>query len=568
MRHFRLLSLLLAALFTLGDPVGLCTPELCATEQKSAKKGTSSKTKSGTKSKQKGGEKGQQKKGSQSKGRSKKKAGKPRETSAGVKRQEQAVSREIAKTEQQIQANDVAVSTNLATLEGLQRDVAVQEGKVRTLRTRRGQLESNIAGCTRSISQCEKRLATMRAKYIAAVKKMRSARKRTNAITFIFSSKSWYQALRRIRYLKKFSDWRNRQEAQIRAEVARLDSEKKRLATNQAALQSTLAAQEQAGRVLVAKQQQQAQTVAQLRANGDALRTHLARKQQEANDLNARVGQLIAAEQAEALAAEQRRQEQQRIAAEKAKKEQIAAEKRKAEQAERARLEEEKRKAAEAPVAQAAPKPPKDKAQKQPPKQQKPKKEKTRKEKAKKPKSDNKRYADARRRRPREDAPKPADKPAQTPKPAAKPKAAAPAPKQASGFASAKGSLPRPVAGSFTVVSKFGRHPLANLPEVMYDNPGIDAVVSSGASALAVYPGTVTGVYALPGYSTVIIVNHGEYYTVYGNIGTPAVKKGDPVKAGQGLGKLVADPSEGGRTTIHFEVWKNREKQNPEAWIR
>lgn len=102
--------------------------------------------------------------------------------------------------------------------------------------------------------------------------------------------------------------------------MARLDSEKKRLATNQAALQSTLAAQEQAGRVLVAKQQQQAQTVAQLRANGDALRTHLARKQQEANDLNARVGQLIAAEQAEALAAEQRRQEQQRIAAEKAKK--------------------------------------------------------------------------------------------------------------------------------------------------------------------------------------------------------------------------------------------------------
>lgn len=93
-------------------------------------------------------------------------------------------------------------------------------------------------------------------------------------------------------------------------------------------------------------------------------------------------------------------------------------------------------------------------------------------------------------------------------------------------------------------------------------------VVSSGASALAVYPGTVTGVYVLPGFSTVVIVSHGEYYTVYGNIGTPAVSKGQAVKQGQALGKLMADPDEGGRTTIHFEIYKNRDKLNPEAWIR
>ncbi len=106
------------------------------------------------------------------------------------------------------------------------------------------------------------------------------------------------------------------------------------------------------------------------------------------------------------------------------------------------------------------------------------------------------------------------------------------------------------------------------MADVIYDNPGIDAVVSKGASAQAVYSGTVTGVYVLNGFSTVIIVNHGDYYTVYGNIGTPVVKKGDKVKQGQSLGHLVSDPEEGGRTTIHFEVWKNREKQNPEAWIR
>ena len=102
----------------------------------------------------------------------------------------------------------------------------------------------------------------------------------------------------------------------------------------------------------------------------------------------------------------------------------------------------------------------------------------------------------------------------------------------------------------------------------MFDNPGIDAIVSAGASAQSVYDGTVTGVYVVPGYSTVVIICHGDYYTVYGNIGKPQVSKGQSVKQGQALGKLVSDDDAGGRTTIHFEIYKNREKLNTEQWIR
>ena len=135
-------------------------------------------------------------------------------------------------------------------------------------------------------------------------------------------------------------------------------------------------------------------------------------------------------------------------------------------------------------------------------------------------------------------------------------------------FEAAKGNLPRPVSGAFRVTSPFGRHPLPDLPDVMYDNPGIDAEVSQGASAQAVFSGRVSGVYMLPGYNTVVIVNHGGYYTIYGNIASSAVKVGDTVKQGQALGKLASDPDLPGHSSIHFEVWKNREKLNPMNWIR
>ncbi|MDE6243164.1 MAG: hypothetical protein K2M14_04040, partial [Muribaculaceae bacterium] len=264
-----------------------------------------------------------------------------RETSATVKRQQQSVNNEIARTQQQIEANDVAVSTNLATLQTLQQEVTAQHAKVTNLRNREQSLQATIAQCSQKIAASEARLAKMRAQYVAAIKKMRAARKRNNTLAFIFSSKNFYQALRRLRYLHTFSDWRARKEQEIKAEVEQLAKQQQTLAAGQAALRTTLSEQETAHRVLTEKQQQQAETVSKLRANGTALRSHLQRKQAEANALNSRVADLIAREQAEAAAAEQRRREeaerraeaQRRAEAERAEARRLAAEKAAAEKA-------------------------------------------------------------------------------------------------------------------------------------------------------------------------------------------------------------------------------------------
>lgn len=137
-----------------------------------------------------------------------------------------------------------------------------------------------------------------------------------------------------------------------------------------------------------------------------------------------------------------------------------------------------------------------------------------------------------------------------------------------SGFGCMKGSLPRPVTGTFKVTSRFGLNQYHQMRDVVYDNPGIDAEVSAGASVKAVYPGKVSGVYVVPGYGTVVIVSHDGYYTVYGNLSKAAVKVGDKIKQGHTLGKAAKNEENPSRGLVHFEVWKNRDKMDPLAWIK
>ena len=131
-----------------------------------------------------------------------------------------------------------------------------------------------------------------------------------------------------------------------------------------------------------------------------------------------------------------------------------------------------------------------------------------------------------------------------------------------------RGRLPRPSSGAFRVVRKFGRQSLPDLPDVEVDNTGIDAEVGSGASALAVYGGRVSSIYRLAGYSNVVILNHGDYFTIYCNLGNVNVKKGDMVKAGQPLGSVAPDEDDPSAHILHFELWKNRSKLNPLEWIQ
>ena len=131
-------------------------------------------------------------------------------------------------------------------------------------------------------------------------------------------------------------------------------------------------------------------------------------------------------------------------------------------------------------------------------------------------------------------------------------------------FAANKGRLPWPVEG--TIMESFGKHthPVYKNVELPQNN-GVTLLVKPGTQARAVFNGTVTQIVVLPGYNQCVLVNHGEYYTLYSKLKSVSVKAGDKVSTGQVVGTV---DSIGGEDLFHFELWKGSVPQNPENWLR
>lgn len=135
-------------------------------------------------------------------------------------------------------------------------------------------------------------------------------------------------------------------------------------------------------------------------------------------------------------------------------------------------------------------------------------------------------------------------------------------------FAKNKGRLPFPLSGSYLIVGHFGPQQHPQLKYVKIDNKGIDIQTKPGTDARAVFTGTVTKVVVIPGYSThSVIVRHGNYLTVYSNLSSVYVKTGDKVSTRQAIGKIESDASDGNRTVLNFQIWKETTKLNPELWL-
>lgn len=135
-------------------------------------------------------------------------------------------------------------------------------------------------------------------------------------------------------------------------------------------------------------------------------------------------------------------------------------------------------------------------------------------------------------------------------------------------FGSNKGSLPFPVSQSGTIIVHFGEQKYQDLKYVESSSKGIDIQTRPGASAVAVYNGTISKIFSVPGFNSSIIIRHGNYLTVYSNIVSLNVKTGDKVKTGQSLGKIYSDPQQDNLTVLHFQLWKDTQRLNPESWLR
>ena len=135
--------------------------------------------------------------------------------------------------------------------------------------------------------------------------------------------------------------------------------------------------------------------------------------------------------------------------------------------------------------------------------------------------------------------------------------------KLAAQFVKNKGKLPWPVEGA--IVGRFGshKHPVYNI--VMPQNNGFDLAVSKGEQAKAVFDGVVRQVMVLPGYNQCVMIDHGDYFTLYCKLRNVKVKADDKVKTGDVLGTV---DTINGQTQLHFELWQGKKALNPETWLK
>ena len=131
-------------------------------------------------------------------------------------------------------------------------------------------------------------------------------------------------------------------------------------------------------------------------------------------------------------------------------------------------------------------------------------------------------------------------------------------------FEQNKGRLPVPITGQYMLGSRFGRYNVPGMKNVQLDNKGTNYVGRPGARARAIFDGVVTSVFQFAGTRNVL-VRHGSYISVYCNLSSTIVTKGQKVRARDILGTVADDGS--GNCTLHFQLRKETLKLNPEAWI-
>ncbi|HER40274.1 MAG TPA: peptidase M23 [Salinimicrobium catena] len=135
----------------------------------------------------------------------------------------------------------------------------------------------------------------------------------------------------------------------------------------------------------------------------------------------------------------------------------------------------------------------------------------------------------------------------------------------AANFASNKGKLPWPVKSGI-VSMRFGTQPHPVVKSITINSNGVRIDTEKGGKAKAIFGGVISEVQAVKGANKAVMVRHGDYISIYNNLDRIFVRKGDEVSIGQELGE-VATSSSTGKTTLHFLLYQNSTKLNPEHWI-
>ena len=492
----------------------------------------------------------------------------------GLQKQRSQIQAEINSKEKELKAKESDVRQRLNNLVQINTEIDQHQKSIDTIQRDIRHLDGNINILNAQLAELQKQLDDRKAKFIESMRYMARHRSIQDKIMFIFSAKSLTQMYRRLRFVRQYATFQRAQGKLVQEKQQQVNAKNQQLQGVRHTKNTLLNKDQRVKAELQGKHAEQQKVVESLKAEQKTLQDVLVQQRQKQAALNAQIDKLIAIEirkareravaeakaraAAEAAARKKRaeeaarkkaaaeaaaRENARRIAEAKAREERAKAEARAAAEAARKARAEERAAAAAAESqrrAEAA-------AEAQRRAEQAAREaESARLAAERKADVDRKRVEEERKREEREER-------------SVETESFNSADRALSGsFANNKGRLPMPLAGR--IVSRYGQYSVEGLHNVHLSNNGINIKGSPGATVRCVFAGEVSAVFGFSGTS-VVMVRHGAYISVYCNLTNVHVGKGQKVSARQSLGTVGNDG------ILQFQLRKETAKLNPEAWL-
>ena len=439
------------------------------------------------------------------------KRGKTKKTTTvqDLEKQRKQIQQQIKEQERRLANTRQDVKKRLQNLMMLNTEIAGKRRTIETIRHDISNLEDEIETLSLQLEKLQKELEDCKEKYVKSMRYMHRNRSAQSQMMFIFSADNLTQMYRRLRFMREYAAYQHVQGDEVKAQQEAVNVKFQEIALAMEKKTQLLAKGERERVALEGKQTEQQNVVKTLQKEQKTIQNIIARQKKKDAALNAQIDRLIAEEVARQKA---RAEAEARRRAEAAARERELAE---------ARAREEKARA-EAKTA-------KDK--------------KSREEAERRVReAEEKRIAAQRKAEsmpmivPSEDT------------------------RISGNFESNRGRLPMPITGAYRIVSHFGQYNVEGLRNVTLDNKGINIKGENGARARSIFDGEVSGVFSFGG-TMVVMVRHGSYISVYCNLVSVNVHRGQRVSTRQALGRVGAD------NILQFQLRKETTKLNPESWL-
>ena len=525
-----------------------------------------------------------------------------------LREKNQAIQKEIQENELQVKKKQKDVDQRLQKIMLLDTEIGQQQKTIDQIATDVKGINGNIEVLKGQLKSLQTQLTERRKKFILSMRYMARHRSIQDKIMFIFSAKSLSQMYRRLRFVREYASYQRAQGELLKAKQAQIDNKHIQLKQVRGQKYTLLYKDRQAHAQMQSKRLEQQQVVNSLKKDQQTLQTVIAQRRKTQQTINAQIDKLVAIEIQKArirAQAEARAQAAARAAAAKKRAEDMA---RKREAAIKA-AQENARRVAEAKAREAKAKAMAEAAARAAEKERREAAEKAEKarQEAEKARQAALQEASARReaaRKKAEDAERKAKeaqqqaekkaaaekalayqqaREAEANRIAAERKAAADKERAAreaeaarkantadnnltnadramtGSFANNRGRLPMPMAGK--IVTHFGQYNVAGMSNIRLNSNGINIKGAAGSPVRSVFMGEVSGIFNAGG-STIVMVRHGIYISVYCNLANVSVHRGQNVGTGQTLGTVNSTG------VLHFQLRKETAKLNPEQWIR